>query len=90
MVAEDFLVPLGGDGIDFVSWGKALKTFLFHLHDDRSPVPAVDTVTVSSENRALELARSRLASSSHHTALEIWEGERLVARLEGKVARPEI
>jgi hypothetical protein len=59
-----------------------MKTYVLYVHDDRYTVPTMDTVTVSGDERARELAGQRLASSPHYHAVELWEGDRLVERLE--------
>jgi len=58
-----------------------LKTYILYIHDRRYSVPTLDTLTVSSDARASELARARLASSTHYQGAEIWEGDRLVETL---------
>lgn len=62
-----------------------VKTYLLYIHDDRYTVPTMDSVTVSGDERALQLARERLASSPHYYAVEVWEDDRLV----GRVGKPE-
>jgi len=60
----------------------AMKTYLLYIHDDRYTVPTMDSITVIDDERAKQLARERLASSAHYHTAELWEDERLVARLE--------
>ena len=59
-----------------------MKTYVLYLHDDRYSVPTLDAITVDGDERAMELAGERLASSSHYYAAELWEEDRLVQRLE--------
>jgi hypothetical protein len=59
-----------------------MRTFHFFIRDERQPAPELAVVTVSSADRALELARKRLEASPHHLAVEIHEGGEMVARIE--------
>jgi hypothetical protein len=64
-----------------------MKTYILYLHDDRYSVPTMDSITVGGDERAIELAGERLASSPHYFAAELWEDDRMVKRLE-KPAKP--
>ena len=59
-----------------------MKTYVLYIHDDRYTVPALDSITVNDDERASEVAGDRLASSAHYYLAELWEDDRLVARLE--------
>jgi hypothetical protein len=59
-----------------------MRTFHLFIRDEREQAPALAVVTVSSAERALELARKRLEASPHHVAVEVHEGDALVARIE--------
>ena len=45
-------------------------------------LPTLDTVIVRDDARATEIAAKRLASSPHYRAVEMWEDERLVCRID--------
>jgi hypothetical protein len=68
--------------------GGCLKTYVLYIHDDRYSVPTMDTLTVSSDARARELAVQRLGSSEHYRGVEIWEGDRLVEELSASPPAP--
>lgn len=59
-----------------------MKTYVLYIHDDRYTVPTLDSLTVNDDERAREVAGERLASSRHYHLAELWESDRLVARLE--------
>ena len=63
-----------------------MKTYVLYIHDDRYTVPTLDSITVDDDERAKELAGGRLAASAHYHRAELWEDDRLVARLEKPVA----
>ena len=65
-----------------------MKTYVLYIHDRRYSVPAMDTLTVSDDARARELAVARLASSVNYLGVEIWEGDRLIETLT-KASPPE-
>ena len=67
-----------------------MKIYTFYIDDDRYSVPALDAVTVSEDRLAQAAARARLAGSSHYRGIEIWDDDRLVAKVErdGDVAGP--
>lgn len=58
-----------------------MRDFVFHIHDDRYSVPTLAIVTAASEARARELALSQL-EESHHTAVEVYEADRQLFRVE--------
>lgn len=59
-----------------------LQTYVLYIHDNRYSVPTLDSITVVDDGRARALAADRLASSAHYHAVELWEDDRLVAKLE--------
>ena len=59
-----------------------MKTYVLYIHDDRYTVPTLDSIVVNDDDRAREVAGARLASSAHYFLAELWEDDRLVARLE--------
>ena len=58
-----------------------MKPYFLFVEDDRYTVPTLDTINAHDDERAIAHAAKRLAASSHYRAIEIWEDERLVARL---------
>lgn len=65
-----------------------MKTYFLYVHDDRYTVPNLDTLSVHNDQHAAEQAARRLASSAHYRAVEVWEDERLVCRLDRAAGRP--
>jgi hypothetical protein len=59
-----------------------LKTYMLYVHDDRYSVPNLDGIVVHDVARAIEIASERLARSLHHRAVELWEDECLIWRLD--------
>lgn len=59
-----------------------VRTYLLYLHDDRHSVPNLDTIVVSDDERALEIAAARLASSPHYRSVEVWNEARLVCGID--------
>jgi hypothetical protein len=59
-----------------------VKTYFLYLHDDRYTVLNLDTISAHNDRHAAERAAWRLASSPHYRAVEVWEDERLVCRLD--------
>ena len=82
------LSPRRQFGVLKLNRSAGMKTYALYIHDDRYTVPTLDTITVGGDERARELAGDRLASSPHYYATELWEGDRLVERLE-KPGSPE-
>lgn len=59
-----------------------MKTYVLYIHDDRYTVPTMDSIAANADERAVQGAADRLASSPHYYAVELWEDDRLVKRLE--------
>jgi hypothetical protein len=62
--------------------GVQLKTYTLYITDDRYSVPSLDVTIVSTDKLAQAIARKRFAVSTHYSAIEIWEDDRLVAKIE--------
>jgi hypothetical protein len=76
---------------DLKPWGRAggcVKTYIIYIDDSRYTVPTMDTLIVSGDARARELAAARLASSAHYRGAQIWEGDRLVDTLQSSTTAP--
>jgi hypothetical protein len=58
-----------------------VNIYTLYIHDDRYSVPSLYMATLSDDARALEIARGRLANSTHYLKIEVLEGDRLVAVL---------
>jgi hypothetical protein len=58
-----------------------VKTYTLFIHDDRYSVPSLDAVDAADDKQAETAARARLGASPHYHAVEVWDGERLVAKL---------
>ena len=59
-----------------------LKTYTLFIHDDRYSVPSLDAVGAVDDEAAAAVALARLGASHHYHAVEVWDGDRLVAQLE--------
>ena len=59
-----------------------MKTYTFYISDDRYSVPSLDAVTAAEDAMAEAAARQRLTSSRHYSAVEIWEDDRFVGKVE--------
>jgi len=58
-----------------------LKTYTLYVHDGRYAVPSLLTIDARDDDSAREHAQQHLATSSHYRSVEVWDDERLVARL---------
>jgi hypothetical protein len=58
-----------------------VNIYTLYIHDDRCSEPSLYMATLADDARALEIARGRLANSSHYLKVEVLEGDRLVAVL---------
>ncbi len=52
------------------------------IHDDRYTAPSLYLLTVSDDEDASALAHARLNESPRHRGVELWDGDRLVLRLD--------
>lgn len=62
--------------------GAALKTYSILIHDDRYAEPTLLIAGVRGEERVVEIAREKLAECPHYRAVEVFEGERALLRIE--------
>ncbi len=58
-----------------------MKTYFFYIEDDRYRLPSLFACTALEDAQALEAARGKLAESRHHRHIDIFDEDRLVARL---------
>lgn len=65
-----------------------MPTYFLYFHDRRYSVPTLEAVTVGGDDRAREVAAERLAASPHCFAAEIWDDDRLVAKLDKAGGQP--
>ncbi|HEX4179198.1 MAG TPA: hypothetical protein VHY32_00255 [Caulobacteraceae bacterium] len=66
-----------------------MKTYFLYLRDDRYTVPTLDMINARDDDRAITAAVGRLAYSPHYQSVEVWEDDRLVARLDRSDIDPE-
>jgi hypothetical protein len=59
-----------------------VNTYILYVYDDRYSVPNLDAISVDNDTLAIAMAEHRLASSHHYRAVEVWEDERPVCRIE--------
>jgi hypothetical protein len=59
-----------------------MQDYTFHVHDDRYQVPTLEFVSARDDIRARELAEKRLRASEHHLAVEVFEDDALLFRVE--------
>jgi hypothetical protein len=55
-----------------------VRTFAFHVADDRSAEPAIRRARVRDEFEARGLAERMLRATYHHRAIEVWDEVRQV------------
>jgi hypothetical protein len=55
-----------------------MQTFTCLLSDSRYSVPTLSFFITTDAERARDLARRELQANSHHRAVELYEGERLL------------
>ncbi len=58
-----------------------MKTYTLYVHDARYTVPTLLTVDARDDEGARAHAEHHLGTSPHYRAVEIWDDERLVARV---------
>ncbi len=59
-----------------------MQDYTFQVHDDRYAVPTLEFVTAKDDMRARELAEKRLRASTHHLAVEVFEDDAMLFRVE--------
>jgi hypothetical protein len=55
---------------------EAVRTFAFHVEDDRSSEPAIRKASLHGEFEARTLAERILRETYHHRSIEVWEASR--------------
>ena len=58
------------------------KLYTLYIDDDRYSVPSLDAVDAEDDEAASAAAQLRLALSPHYRAIEVWDGDRCVTRLQ--------
>jgi hypothetical protein len=64
-----------------------VQTYTIYVHDRRYSVPTLLAADFAGPDRAREFAAERLASSPHYFAIEVWEDDTQLLRLEKDGAR---
>lgn len=59
-----------------------MPIYTLFIHDDRYSVPSLDAVTAADDRSVRTIATARLDGSTHYQAIEIWDDEREVGRIE--------
>ncbi len=59
-----------------------MTNYTLYIHDGRYGAPALLVVDLRDDDRARAFAFERLGQSTYYSAVEIWDGDRLVARVE--------
>ncbi len=59
-----------------------MKTYTLYVRDDRYAVPTLLTIDATDDDGACAYAEQHLSASIHYETVEVWEDDRLVARLE--------
>ena len=60
---------------------SGVNIYAFYIHDDRYSVPTIDFFLAPSDDDAKRKMGDRLGSSPHYFAIELWQGDRIVAKL---------
>ena len=61
-----------------------MKSYTLYIHDGRYGAPALLVVELRDDDRVRAFATERLQQSVYYRAVEIWEGDRLVDKVEPK------
>jgi hypothetical protein len=59
-----------------------LKTYIVYVQDGRYVAPTLLTIDARDDESALRQAEAHLKASPHYRAVEVWEDDRLVAKVE--------
>ncbi len=59
-----------------------MTNYTLYIHDGRYGAPALLVVDLRDDDRARAFAFERLEQSTYYNAVEIWDGDRLVGRVE--------
>jgi hypothetical protein len=63
-----------------------MRTFVFHIEDDRSAIAAVRKASTCDELAAQKLAKRMLCETYHHRSVEVLEAGRRICRLAAQEA----
>jgi len=63
-----------------------VKIYTLYIEDDRYSVPTLLTAEMANDARMIEHSAEILRKSPHYLAVDIWDGDRRVARIEPKDA----
>jgi hypothetical protein len=58
------------------------RSYTLYIQDDRYSVPSLDAVGAENDAVAEAAARARLSGSPHYRAIEVWDGDRCVVKIE--------
>lgn len=59
-----------------------MRAYFLYLRDERYHAPTLEVVTAADDPAITEFVRRRLDSSPHYLGAEVWDGDRLVVRLD--------
>ena len=65
-----------------------MKTYTVYVHDRRYTAPTLLIADFASDERARDFATQRLASSDHYFAIEVWEDDARLLRLDKSDGKP--
>lgn len=66
-----------------------MKTYTLYVHDGRYTVPTLLTIDARDDDSACAHARQHLRNSEHYKTVEVWDDERLVARIDESTPPPD-
>jgi len=58
-----------------------VNIYVLYIHDDRYSVPTIDSFAAPNDEEAKRAMGHRLGSSPHYFAIELWQDDRIVAKL---------
>ncbi len=58
-----------------------MPIYLLYIEDGRYSAPQLDSLEAADDARAIAQTRTRLDASQHYISAEVWEDDRLVARI---------
>ena len=59
-----------------------VASYMVYFDDDRHHARSLNVITADDDEAACAMARVQLAANAHRLRAEIWEDNRLVARIE--------
>ena len=59
-----------------------MKIYTLYIEDDRYSVPTLLTAEQSSDHAVMDYVRELLSGSQHYLAVDVWDGDRRVGRVE--------